>query len=803
MAGIKPALAALSRNVGLRIGFTVGLILMISYAIFVGLVLDIQQDFYFEQKLREAHRLGVAMINATNSSMLRDDREVTSSIISDIARQEEISSIRIYNHEGVIQFSDKPGEVGSRVDKKAEACFVCHSKDKPFSEVVTEKRSRIIRQGDHRVLGMITPIYNHESCYTAACHVHPQEYKVLGVLDLGISLKGFDTKVRPLMVNVVLVGVGTFIAVLGTISLYIVFRVNRPLTRLQEATAKIATGDFSHKVPVNSTDQLGELARSFNIMRSQIGRRTQELVRSRWEYKNLFEQVPCFICVINKDYEIVRQNSHMRDLFSGTTGMHCYEVFKKRSTKCEDCHVDSTLRDGKISGREHCGLKVTGEEANYISYTTPIVDDKGNTLYAMIIAVDVGDRVRLERALAASQDFQTNLIENSIHGIIATDKNGRINIYNIAAERIFGYRADDVIGDNSLEKYFPQRFIEMIVDSHLARHEEPPRMVAQEAVVVSSSGESLPVRFTGFVLFDKNETAGAVGFFQDLRSLKQLEREKLASDRLAVVGQTVAGLAHGIKNILTGLEGGVYVVETAMEDKDDELLRRGWTMIQNNINRVSGLVKDLLSYSKQRAPQYEESNPNLLAEEVCALFEVKALEKGVVIVRDLDPRVGTILKVFLDQRGIHTCLSNLVANAIDACEADKKKGAHEVVVRTRQDSDGDLVYEVSDNGAGMTEETKRKLFSSFYSTKGSRGTGLGLLVTSKIVMEHGGEISFETEADVGTTFSIRLPPGRVPQTQASPQGESGNGAGNRQRQGQDQTQGGVEPDEGGQGSTRT
>jgi signal transduction histidine kinase len=255
--------------------------------------------------------------------------------------------------------------------------------------------------------------------------------------------------------------------------------------------------------------------------------------------------------------------------------------------------------------------------------------------------------------------------------------------------------------------------------------------------------------------------SGAVGFFQDLRVYKRLEREKAASDRLAVVGQTVAGLAHGIKNILTGLEGGVFVVETAMEDHDEQLLTRGWKMVHNNIDRVSALVRDLLSYSKERAPHYEETDPNLLAEEVCALFEVKAQEKNISIKRDFDPMAGKMFKVFMDQRGIHTCLSNLVANSIDACESDTDKPQHQIVVRTRQDEDGYLIFRISDNGVGISEDTKRKIFSSFYSTKGSRGTGLGLLVTSKILAEHGGHISFESEERKGTAFTISLPPGNA------------------------------------------
>jgi histidine kinase len=113
----------------------------------------------------------------------------------------------------------------------------------------------------------------------------------------------------------------------------------------------IALGDLSEKLVIETTDQIGQCAWAFNLMRDQIRRRTRELTRSREEYKGLFEQVPCFICVIDKNFEIVRQNSYMRELFKGSTGMKCYEVFKKRTTKCEDCHVDVTFQEAKASGR--------------------------------------------------------------------------------------------------------------------------------------------------------------------------------------------------------------------------------------------------------------------------------------------------------------------------------------------------------------------------------------------------------------------------------------------------------------------
>ncbi len=759
MIKIREKWTNLQRGLGFRIALSVGLVLLASYVVFIYLILDVQQRFYLDQIVREAARFSSAVLNSTYSNMLHEDPEATKLFLREIGKQKGVSDVRIYSHTGLIKFSNHPDEIGQIVNIKSEECLACHSEDKPFNEVVTDKRTRIQDRDDGRILGMITPIYNDKNCFSAACHVHPENKRVLGVLDMKMSLKRFDSHIRSLVLKVVLLGLGTFVAVLATIGLYIVFRVHKPVSRLQVAMQKVAVGDFSYKTLVESKDQLGQLAAVFNLMRDQIRRRTQELMRSRLEYKNLFEQVPCFISVIDKDFRIIRQNSHMTGLFKGSVGMRCYEVFKKKHERCEDCHAIRTFSEGQKYIKEHCGLDVSGQDANYVSYSSPIFNEKGEVVYSMLIAVDIRDRVKLEHELQVSKDFQTNLIENSIHGIIATDRDGRIAIFNQAAEKLLGYKSAEVIGDREIQQYFPRQFVEMILTSQLGKPLADSRLVELETVIDSSDGESIPVKFSGLILFDHGRPIGSVGFLEDLRTFKRLEREKQASDRLAVVGQTVAGLAHGIKNIIQGLEGGVYVVETAIEDNDSKLMDRGWNMVKNNIRRIGDLVKDLLTYSKERAPEYEATDPNALAEEVCDLFEIKAQEKSIVIERQFDSNLSKMFQVFLDQRGIHTCLSNLISNAIDACEADKKKPSHKIIMRTMEDQEGGIIFEVSDNGSGMTDETKRKLFSSFYSTKGSRGTGLGLLVTSKIVVEHGGEIFFESVQDVGTTFTIRIPLG--------------------------------------------
>ncbi len=762
---------SLSRSLGVRAALSVSVILIFSFAVFTYLVVAIQERFFFNLMIREGLTFSEAVLNATQHSMLRDDSKTTAQIVRDLSTERGVSHITIYNHEGTVKFADRPAGVGARVDKEAEACFACHRADEPFSEVRTDERTRIYESpAGHRMLGMITPIYNRPGCYTAACHVHPKSQKVLGVIDVGLSLRDFDAHMGSTIRRIVIVGLLTLLGVILTIGLYITLRVHRPVVKLLDWIKDTERGDRPRRIPVWSKDEIGQLAQAFNSMAARIERRTTELERSRTEYKTLFEQVPCFISVVNREFRIVRQNAAMRASFKGTVGMPCYKVYKQRSSKCEDCIVEQTFTTGRHYMKEQCGITVSGKEANYVSYTAPVRDEKGRTVYAMIISVDIGERLELERELQATKDFQTNLIENSIHSIIAIDEQGRVNIFNRAAENLLGYDADEVIGDTDLGRYFPQPFVDLILEAFRDGSIENPRMVAQETAIRSRDGEDIPVRFSGMVLFADGKPEGAVGFCQDLRAFKQLELEKRDADRLAVVGQTVAGLAHGIKNILQGLEGGLFVVETAIEDKDEALLNRGWDMIRNNIQRVSALVKDLLSYSKARSPEYELTDIPRLAEDVCSLFDQKAREKSITIRREFDPDAPS---VYVDQRGIHTSLTNLVSNAIDALEAAHEKTDKTITVRVYSDSVWPVVIEVEDNGVGIDSATQAKIFSGFYSTKGTRGTGLGLLVTSKIVQEHDGEISFESVPGEGSTFRICLPEGeRMPDEEANSQSRS-------------------------------
>jgi signal transduction histidine kinase len=242
--------------------------------------------------------------------------------------------------------------------------------------------------------------------------------------------------------------------------------------------------------------------------------------------------------------------------------------------------------------------------------------------------------------------------------------------------------------------------------------------------------------------------------------LRQAQEESIKNERLATIGETVAGLAHYIKNILTGLRGGVYMVNTGMAKDNSPMLKEGWAMVQRNIERVGDLALALLSYSKERVPERSVCRPNEMLSEAVELFRERAEEHRVNLDVALDPNVK---EAYLDRDGINNVFLNLISNAIDACiyDTDTSK-AWEVTVKTKLEMDADseevILFEIKDNGCGMTDEVRSKLFTRFFSTKAGRGTGLGLLNTQKIVHEHGGEIAVESQPGQGTTFTVRLKP---------------------------------------------
>jgi signal transduction histidine kinase/pSer/pThr/pTyr-binding forkhead associated (FHA) protein len=226
----------------------------------------------------------------------------------------------------------------------------------------------------------------------------------------------------------------------------------------------------------------------------------------------------------------------------------------------------------------------------------------------------------------------------------------------------------------------------------------------------------------------------------------------LQAERLAAVGQTIAALSHHIKNILQSLRSGTEILKMGIASKDETLLAQGWKLAEKGQGKIYDLVMDMLSYSKEREPAVEPTDLNALVREVAELIEPRAQELGITLEINLEENLPIVP---VDPEGIHRALLNVAINALDAVE--ERKGP-QVTLGTRRDPEEHWVrLLVLDNGVGIPAQKVNDIFKPFISTKGARGTGLGLAVSRKILREHGGDIIVQSQPGKGSKFILRLP----------------------------------------------
>lgn len=236
------------------------------------------------------------------------------------------------------------------------------------------------------------------------------------------------------------------------------------------------------------------------------------------------------------------------------------------------------------------------------------------------------------------------------------------------------------------------------------------------------------------------------------RMVEEKTRELLKAERLAAIGDTVAGLAHAIKNIAGGLEAGLFVVEKGQELDESEYREQGWGMIAANVTKIKELSLNLLDYAKPSQLRIIEADPNKPAEDVHQLMASEASERGI---RFLLETADTPNKTPLDVSAVHRCLLNLVVNAFEACLDQPGGQANtEVIISVMQEQGRGAIYQVRDNGPGIHHDIRPKIFNRFFTTKGGKGAGLGLMITKKMVEEHGGTITVDSEPGQGAVFTI-------------------------------------------------
>jgi len=240
------------------------------------------------------------------------------------------------------------------------------------------------------------------------------------------------------------------------------------------------------------------------------------------------------------------------------------------------------------------------------------------------------------------------------------------------------------------------------------------------------------------------------------RMVEEKTRQLIEAERMAAIGQTIAGLSHSIKNIAGGLKGGAFGVEKGLALNEPRYLRQGWDIVKGNVEKISRLSLDLLNFAKTAHHQGQWCDPNRPLEEVATFIRPQAEAARIDLEVELCSGLG---RVFLDPETIYQALLNLAVNAMEAFADTDSRRPCKMSLKTSQSTGWAVAYQVTDNGCGMDRETQENLGRRFFTTKGSSGTGIGVMMTQNIVEKHRGEIVFHTRPGKGTEAIVRLPRG--------------------------------------------
>ncbi len=394
--------------------------------------------------------------------------------------------------------------------------------------------------------------------------------------------------------------------------------------------------------------------------------------------------------------------------------------------------------------------RINGQMHHFHTVRMPIMNEKGEMTSIAIISRDMTEEMELQEEVRQHKEYLENILGNTSDMIITTDLEGRIVTFNRGGEVMLGYDRHEMVGAKIDDFWsFPE-------DRHKLMEDVETRGAVSNypAVVIAKDGKEVEISLTLSQLKDsQGRVLGTVGISKDVTEENRLRRQLIEQERLAAVGQTVAGVTHYMKNVLNGLKGGAYMVNVGLKRNDAVLLQEGWENVQKGIERIGTLSMDMLTYCRDRKPNPVLTDPLQLAQETVDILSKSAEQEGIRIICQKEKG----LKAYLDPNTIGRALLNLITNAIDACKEKsytrEESPLIEVSVYRRK---GTTYFVVRDNGAGIKEEVQSQLFNRFFSTKEAKGTGLGLCVTDKIIREHGGRITMESEPGKGSTFTIAI-----------------------------------------------
>lgn len=742
-----------------RLTFLVGVVLLVVVSTWAYFNIEHYRERTIEGVIEEVDRLGNTIRLGTHYAMMLNSREDIMEIIHNISRQEGIENIRIYNKDGEIKYSNAPAEIDRKTSIQAEACYICHKTEPPLKDVDLKTRTRILpaSSSGSRSIGIISPIYNEPSCSTDQCHVHPADKSVLGALDVVVSLKNTDDSVVSYERWIIALAIFSFLATATIIVAFLLVFVNRPIKSLVAWTRRIGEGDYKHEIPLGWKDEMGQLASAIDHMRQAIGEKQEELNRQKHEYRELFEQVPCYITVQDRNLRLVQFNREFTRTFDATLGDYCYRVYKGRSEKCDPCPVLMTFENGESHTCEEAGITKDGRYGCWIGRTSAIRDSNGEISAVMEMSIDITQMKHLEEEIRKSEEKYRSIFNNIPNPIFVLDRRSlRVLDCNDSVTLVYGYAKNEIVG---------KTFLGLFEESEQQNYALELRSadILNQAKQQTRDGRSIYVN----IRVSPSEYLGHQALLvstSDITKKLMAEQQLIQASKMATLGEMATGMAHELNQPLSVMKtASSFIIRKIRKGEEirEDILKTMAEEIDSHVDRASKIINHLREFGRKSDVKKEPVQVNDALEKALEIFSQQLKLRGIEVIKEFDPDLPRILG---DSNRLEQVFINLLINARDAIEerVERNGGGGEplprrITLKTRT-TGTKVVIEVRDTGVGIPKAVLDKIFEPFFTTKKvSKGTGLGLAISYGIVQDYEGSIHVETQENEGAAFIIQFP----------------------------------------------
>jgi histidine kinase len=743
----------------LKIIASVGVILLFAFSAWAYFNLRHYRAKVMSDIVADCNRLSKAILLGTHYAMMSNARGNIDQIINNLGRLEGLEHVRIYNKAGQIKFSNLKQEHGKTTGIKPKACIICHRSDPPQQSIRLKRRKRIIiHDSGERSLGLISAIYNEPGCSTAGCHAHPADKKILGALDVVISLSQADAKIHGFQRHLAIFAVMVFAAT----SVIIIFLLNRffihPIQKVVEGTKAIAQGRYDALAGFKKNDEIGALAAAVDRMGREIGQKQRALNLQKDEYQRLFELVPCIISVQDRDYRLISYNREFSKRFAPKLGDFCYSAYKDRSKKCEFCPVEKTFADGRPHYSEETGINKDGTLTHWIVKTAPMKDEDGEIIGAMEMSLDITHRKQLEDQLVQSEKKYYAIFNNIPNPVFVLDKD-KLEVIdcNNSVGQVYGYRKEEIVGRSFLTLFQEeerQRYVGQIKS----------RREIEQARQIDKAGETLfvHIRLSPSRYLERDVLLATTS---DITGRLESELKLIQAGKMATLGEMATSIAHELNQPLAVIKtaSSYFLRKTRRKEPiRDDILSTMAAEIDSHVDRAANIINHLRQFGRKSDLTLETVQVNDVLLKAFDMFSQQLKLREIAVQWSLDQDLALIQA---EPGRLEQVFINLLLNSRDAIETrwgqthDAPPSAKMITIKTYMGK-GNVIIEVHDTGIGIPHGIRARIFEPFFTTKKmGDGTGIGLSISYGIVKDFGGRIQVQSDPGRGACFKITFPTG--------------------------------------------